>query len=130
MLKKLKIKMRININVMERVNGLLGHFYAWSLLGFLHLDFFIEWISTWYSSVVVSIRLGLVYLFLYPSLIIRSADWRQLFWYLLVFVLFVANWEPRVLCGDFFFSCATVIGWCGSLSILSVTATHFWSMYE
>ena len=40
-------------------------------------------------SVVTSARLGLVYLFLYPSLFIRSADWRQLFWYLLVFALFV-----------------------------------------
>ena len=32
--------------------------------------------------------------------------------------------------GIFFFSCATVIGWCGSLSILSVTAKHCWSMYD
>ena len=35
-----------------------------------------------------------------------------------------------MLCGDFFFSCATVIGWCESLSILSVTAKYCWSMHD
>ena len=31
-----------------------------------------------------------------------------------------------MLCGDFSFSCATVIGCCGSMGILSFTATHCW----
>ena len=62
-----------------------------SLFGLLSLDFLIVCISTRYSYEVASARLGLLYLFLYPSLFIRSADWRQLFRYLLVFALFVAN---------------------------------------
>ena len=113
---------------------LLLLFFSWmflltcSLFGFLSLAFLIVWISTIYSCVVSSARLGFVYLFLYPSRFIRNADCRQLFWYLFVFVLFVTNWEPRVLCWDFLFSCACVMGWCASMSILSVTATHCWSM--
>ena len=79
----------------------------WSLFGFLALVFLMVWIST--SSMFISIsnfihgcccRHGFVFLFL--LLFIRNADWRQLFWYFLVFVLRVVNWDPRVLCGWFF----------------------------
>jgi len=69
---------------------------------------------------------GFVYLFLYPSRFIRNAACRQLFLYLSVFDLLVTNWEPRVLCCYFWLFFALVIGWFGSLSILSVIATHCW----
>ena len=81
-----------------------------SLFGLLSLDFLIVCISTRYSSVVASFRLGLVYLFLYPSLFIRSADWRQLFWYLLVFALFVANSDPGCSVGIFSFLVPLFLG--------------------
>ncbi len=43
-------------------------------------------ISTWYAAVVVSIRLGFVYLLTYPSRMIRRLFCKTVFWYCVVLV--------------------------------------------
>ena len=79
------------VSLVVTVGETAGLLSSCSLFGLLSLFFLNICVSTRYSSVVASVRLGLVYLFLYPSLFIHSADWRQLFWCLLVFALFVAK---------------------------------------
>ena len=103
---------------------------TWRFLRFL---FFVSFDSLNFHLVFVCCHFcpscfGFVYLFLYPSRFIRNAACRQLFLYLSVLVLLVTNWEPRVLCCDFWLVCALVIGLFGPFRILSVTATHCWSM--
>ena len=79
-----------------------------------------------YFGVVVSAFFVFVYLLTYPSLLIRSAFCKQLFWY--VFVLAVAGmcWELLVLWW-LLTVCFCVIGCVGSFKIRSTTLTHWWS---
>ena len=79
----------------------------------------LAWISTWYAAVVVSIRLGFVYLLTYPSRMMRRLFCKTEFWYCVVFVrdtmmllLYLLRWM------------LVVMGWFGSLRILWTMLTH------
>ncbi len=75
-------------------------------------------ISTWYAAMVVSIRLGFVYLLTYPSRMIRRLFFKTEFWYCVVLVrgtmlllLYFLRWM------------LVVMRWFGSLQPVGLTST-------